>query len=210
MPDFMTGALVLSILAWPTSAEVVPFRRISQELMAEVLRQTKRSNPGAIDNQRRLWPQCDWNALLARADKRRMASGSLQKRLKQRMVAAKMAIGLTHDELFGQPARLPPSLTGLSIDQLANLVGRETAIDDAENVEKLVWRKSLPIIHLATSIQLILTGQGGDQRSVPCDTQDIDFFRRAVLLACRLEPMVLAHPAINITADKLTRVRWFE
>ena len=126
MPDFMTGALVLSILAWPTGAEMAPFHKVSQELMAEVLRQTKRSNPEAIEDQRRLWPQYDWNARLVRADNRRMASGSLQKRLKQRMVAAKMAIGLTHDELFGQPARLPPSLTGLSIDQLANLVRRET------------------------------------------------------------------------------------
>ncbi len=210
MPDFMTGALILSILAWPTAEEAPRFRKVSQELMAEVLRQTKRSNPGAIDNQRRLWPQCDWNALLAMADKRRMASGSLRKRLEQRMVAAKVAIALTHDELFGQPARLPPPLTGLSIDQLANSVRQETVIDDPENVEKLVWRKSLPIVHLAISIQLILKGQGGALQSVPCDTQDIDFFRRAVLLACELEPMVLAHPAINITNDQLTRVRWCE
>ena len=210
VPDFQTGAMVLAILAWPTAAETEMFRRVSNELMAEVLRQTIRTDPDAVDDLHRDWPQQDWDALLLTAAKRRMAIGSLGKRLNQRMVAAKMAIGMTHKEIFGQPAKLPFSLTGLSIDQLARLVRPETTIDNSENIEKFIWRRSLPIIHLAMAFQLLLAASGTTLQAVPCDTQDIDFFRRAVLLATALESMVGAHPTLNVTHDQLTHVVWRE
>jgi hypothetical protein len=139
-------------------------------------RQTVRVAPEAMNDLRRDWPQQNWDALLSTAAKRQMAGGGLQKRFKQRMVAAKMAIGLTHDELFGQPVRLPQSQTGLSTDQLAKLVRRETAIDDSENVEKLVWRKSRPIIHLAIAIQLLLAASGATEASVSLRYTGCPFF----------------------------------
>jgi hypothetical protein len=210
MPDFMTGALLLSILAWPTHAEMAQFSRVSEELMADVLRQTRRVNPASVELLLAYWPKHNWAPILARARKRRIAPGTLKTRLRQRMVAAKIAIGLTHEELFRQPAKLPPSLTGLSIDQLATLVKREIYIDDTNNIEKLVWRKALPIIHLAIALQLLLTASGDDRPALGFDIQDRDFMRRVVLLARDLEPMVIAHPAINISADSLVRIRWHE
>ena len=126
------------------------------------------------------------------------------------MVAAKIGIGLAHERIFGNPAVLPLSLTALSIDQLTHLVRHEVYITNPENIERLVWRKSLPVIHLAIAVQLMLTGRFKDRSEWGCDLQDVDFYRQAVLLAQALEPVVLNHAKINITSDKLTRLRWYE
>ena len=211
LPDFMTGTLVTCILAWPTNDDVQIFHRVSQELMAEVVRLTLKSDPAAIPVCREQYPQPDWERIIFLAkSKSRKAEGHLQKRLNQRMAAARMGLGLAHQEIFNQPAVLPPTITALSIDQLAKLVRSDTNIAGSANIEKFVWRASLPIVHLAMAIQILLIGRFSDRTSVGADLQDIEFYREAIKLAEALEPMVIAHPKFNIGADRLTRVRWYE
>jgi hypothetical protein len=171
MPDFMSGAMFHAILAWPTSGESRTFHRASHEMMAGTLRLIKHTAPGVIDEVVRAWPQHDWTTLLALSAKRRVAMAGIGKRLRHRMVAAKIGIGLIHADLFGCSIKLPASLSAVSIDQLARFVQRETTIDDAENVERLIWRTSLPIIHLAIATQLLLVQRPGTEASLGCDLQ---------------------------------------
>ncbi len=209
MPDFMSGAMFHAILAWPTNRELRSFHRVSDELMAGTLRLSKPASSGARDELDQYWPQHDWRRIEALSAKRRVAMGGIEKRLRHRMIAAKIGIGLIHLELFGTQVTLPPSLVSLSIDQLSAFVSRETTIDDPENVEKLVWRTSLPIIHLAIATQLILH-RNGYQQVNEMDLHDHEFYRTAVLLAQQIELIIISHPKINITADRLTQVRWYD
>jgi hypothetical protein len=44
----------------------------------------------------------------------------------------------------------------MSINQMALLVLKDTGYTEPENVETRIWRPSLPVIHLATAIQVLL------------------------------------------------------
>jgi hypothetical protein len=210
MPNFTTGALFHSILAWPTAEETATFQQVSEELMASAIRRTVLHDPSSVQAVLDEWPQIAWERILARAKKPRPALGYLQKRLNQRMAAARAGIGIMYEQLFAQPALLPPGMTALSIDQLCALIRSDVSIDDPENIEKLVWRKSLPIIPLAVATQLMLTGKFGPRAEVGCDLQDVEFYREAVRLAQRIETVVDEHPNVAVTIDRLTVVRWFE
>ncbi len=210
MPDFMIGAMFHALLAWPIASEASAFHNASEELAALAVRQTEAQNPALMREVIASWPQLDWSAIKARSRKSKPALGYLDKRLKQRMAAARAGIGMTYLQLFDRQAILPPPMTAPSIDQFCRLIRSDVTIDDPENIEKLVWRKSLPIMHLAISTQLHLAGKYSDRAISGCDLQDIDFYRDVVELARQLEPMLHDHPGISITRDQLTLVRWLE
>ncbi len=210
MPDFMIGSLFHAILAWPTSDEAAAFHRVSEELAASVIRLTRTDAPDDVQLVKDRWPQFNWQSIEARARKSESALGYLDKRLKQRMAAARVGIGKIHRDIFDVPVVLPPTITALSLDQLCKLIATDVFIDDPENIEKLVWRKSLPILHLAMATQLVLAGQQKDGEGFDCDLQDIDFYRSVIEIAGLLEQVVHDHPDIAVTRDRLTLVRWFE
>ena len=210
MPDFMTGALFHSILAWPTATETDSYQRISEELMAGVIRLTKAEDPAKVQRVINEWPQFNWPSIEARAQKPKSALGYLNKRLTQRMAAGKAGIGKSHEQLFGIPAVLPEGVTAMSIDQLCKLIKSDVSINDSDDIEKHVWRKSLPIIHVAMAVQLMLAGKFKDRAEFGTNLQDIDFYREAVRIAGLLEPVVAEHPEFAITGDQLTQIRWFE
>lgn len=210
LPDFATGAMFHAILAWPGNDEIGGFHRISEELMAGTVRMTISENAAFVAEVKAQWPQLAWRVIETRAQKARSSLGYLEKRLKQRMAAARAGIGKTHERIFSIPAKLPPGMTALSIDQLCNLIRGDVSIDDPENIEKHVWRKSLPILHVAMATQLLLAGKYGDRAKMGCDLQDIDFYRAAVNLAQLFEQVVHDHPDIPMTRDQMTLIRWFE
>ena len=122
----------------------------------------------------------NWPAIEAQARKRRPALGSLRKRLDQRMAAARTGFGNIHEQISGIPAMLPFGMTALSIAQLCRLIRGDILIDDPEHVEKLVWRKSLPILQVSMAVQLLLAANDPNRNIVGTDLQDIDFYRDAV------------------------------
>ena len=67
----------------------------------------------------------------------------------------------------------------------------------------------LPILHLAIATQITLHRNGFEQVN-GIDLQDHEFYRTAVRLAQQIEPIIIRHPKINITADRLTQVRWYD
>jgi hypothetical protein len=211
MPDFMTAAYFHAILAWPAGDEMVTFHRVSQQMIVGAVRRERMENPQGLDETRARWPQHDWDRLIASSRaKKRPALGHIEKRAQHRMRAAKLGIGLAHNELFGRPAILPPWIAPDSIDSMISLIERETYIADPENVERLVWRKALPIIHLAMATQLMLAGPFESAAVTGLHLQDIEFYRASINLAQVFESVVAAHPKFNIEAEQLTCVRWYE
>lgn len=79
---------------------------------------------------------------------------TLRRRLRDRMAAGRMAIGFLKFAI-SDPTTKPAER--VSINQMARLVVLEdTRQTDPDNVETRVWRASLPVIHIASAIQLFL------------------------------------------------------
>ena len=80
---------------------------------------------------------------------------TLQRRLRDRMAAGRMAIGFLK-EARGAAIELPAGRSRVSINQMARLVIDDTGQTDPENVETRIWRPSLPAIHIASAFQVFL------------------------------------------------------
>ena len=76
----------------------------------------------------------------------------VQKRLVDRMAAARigMALVLKAGSKGGPP--LPPGVKRLSINEKAAYVGEDIGQNDAGNFETRVWRPTRPVIHIACAI----------------------------------------------------------
>ena len=81
---------------------------------------------------------------------------TLARRLRDRMVAGRMAIAFLREALPEPVLDLPTGVKRLSINQLSRLVLNDTRFTDPHNVETRIWRPSLPVVHLAAAIQVFL------------------------------------------------------
>lgn len=80
---------------------------------------------------------------------------TLNRRLRDRMVAARMAIGFLQLAAGKQP-KLPPGIKRLSLNQMSDLVLEDAGQAEPENVETRIWRPSLPVIHLAAATTVMI------------------------------------------------------
>jgi hypothetical protein len=78
---------------------------------------------------------------------------TLERRMRDRIIAGRMGIGFLKESVTGQ---VPEGLKRLSINELAELVLDDAGYSEPENVEARIWRPSLPVIHLATALRLLL------------------------------------------------------
>lgn len=147
------GAMLLTWLAFPGESESEEIRgRVHASLCAYALRAKYGSEPEWLVSPQpikpiyALRPQFDIDCDLK----------TLQRRLRDRMIAARMAIGFLKEAIRGEVPELPGGIRRVSINQMAELVLDDTGYTEPGNVETRIWRPSLPVIHLATVIQLML------------------------------------------------------
>jgi len=131
------------------------------------------------------------------------------RRLRDRMLAAKMARGFVYEAITGGRVRLPSSMKRLSINELAKLIRPESGQSDSENIEKRVWGASKPVIHLACAFDLygFYIRRAPD---VPYPLHDGVAHRSIVKLAHWLEDIVLQDPRFGASLSRLVRVRGWE
>jgi hypothetical protein len=132
---------------------------------------------------------------------------TFERRLRHRMIAARMAIGFLKEVVTGKVPNLP-GLERMSINQMALLVLADSGDTEPENVESRIWRPSLPVIHLATAIQLLLhlvepkTGRLG--------LEALLLERKAIELVVRTAEYhrsVIAQSRLRIDPEELISVR---
>jgi len=84
---------------------------------------------------------------------------TFDRRLRDRLIAADMAIALLKEATGTLPATLPEGLRTLSLNELSAWAGRKLpesrkkgAGRDQGDIETRIWRESLPVIHFAVAL----------------------------------------------------------
>lgn len=79
----------------------------------------------------------------------------LQRRLRDRMIAARIAMPFLQEVNIGKLPVLPKPVARLSLNGMCSLVLDDAGHSDPENVETRIWRKSIPVIHLAAAVAIL-------------------------------------------------------
>jgi hypothetical protein len=147
------GAWLVTQLAFPGKSESEEVRgRVHASLCACALRTKYETDgewlvsPQPIKPLYALRPQFDIDRDLR----------TLRRRLRDRMIAARMAIGFLKEAITGELPKRPAGINRVSVKEMAMLVLGDAGYSESKNVETRIWRPSLPVIHLVTAIQLLL------------------------------------------------------
>jgi hypothetical protein len=147
------GAMLLTWLAFPDKSGSEEIRsRVHASLCAYALRAKYETDPEWLVSPQSIKPIY---ALRPQWDIDRDLK-TLQRRLRDRMIAARMAIGFLKEAVTGEVPKLPAGINRMSLNQMAALVLDDADYTEPENIETQIWRPSLPVIHLATAIQVML------------------------------------------------------
>jgi hypothetical protein len=202
---YEAGASLVTLLAYPGKGEEETRPAVHASLCHHALRMKCGSEPGWALSPQPIKP------IYALRTPREVNQDlrSLKRRLRDRMAAGRMAIGLLKEAVTGKAAELPAGLTRLSINQMASLVLDDTGNSDLENVKTRIWRQSAPVIHLATAVQVFLqlaepeTGPLGfetfllNRAAIECWVRAAKYHETIIAQSCRLR----IHP------DRLLKVR---
>lgn len=149
---YEAGGLLVTLLAYPDASEEAQ-GHVYTSLCTYALRARSEMEPDWALQPQSIKPiyslrtQRDCNRSLR----------TLERRLRDRMVAGRMAIAFLKEALCGQVPELPAGVKRLSLNQLSELVLGDTQFIDPDNVETRIWRPSLPVIHLCSAIQILLS-----------------------------------------------------
>ena len=149
---FVAGARLLALVAFPGEGEGGECARAKNALCAGVIAATKAEDPQAGDAVEVAYPEYAGIP----SSEARWASNRIRRRWNGRMLAARASLGFFYEAIAGEPARLPPGMSRLSLNELSKLVGTQGNLGDPHNVEHRIWRKSLPVIHIAAAMQWVL------------------------------------------------------
>jgi hypothetical protein len=146
------GALLVTLLAYPDANDETR-GDVHASLCSHALRVRSEIEPDWA-----IRPQAIKPIYLLRSQRDcNRALRTLERRVRDRMVAGRMGIAFLKEALPGHLPILPPGMKRLSINQLAELVLDDTQLTDPDNVETRIWRPSLPVIHLCSAVQIFLS-----------------------------------------------------
>jgi hypothetical protein len=198
---YEAGALLVTLLAYPEESEEVR-SQVHASLCAHALRVRCAVEPDwAIPPQ----PMKPIYALRRQDDNDRSLR-TLERRVRDRMVAGRMAMGFLKEAVTGQ---IPAGIKRLSINEMALLVLNDVEYSEPENVETRIWRPSLPVIHLASALQLLL--HITDPRIGPIGLESLLLARNVIELLIRTaeyhEALVAQSRYLRLPPDRLIRFR---
>jgi hypothetical protein len=149
---YEAGASLISVLAYPGDGDEELRAGVHASLCHHALRVVCEIEPSWALSPQLMKPLY----ALRTAREVRKDLRTLQRRLRDRMVAGRMAIGFLKEAVGEGVSKLAERPSRVSINQMARLVLDDAGQIDPENVETRIWRQSLPAIHIATAIQVFL------------------------------------------------------
>jgi hypothetical protein len=135
---------------------------------------------------------------------------TLERRLRDRMVAARMAIPFLKQAQDGQTPDLPPGATRLSLNEMAVLGCEDVGQSDPQNVKSRIWRPSVPVIHLAAATAVLgqeILRWAAQPLHLGYLVQTQWMIERIVRQAEEFEALIAKSQYLHIDPENLIRVR---
>lgn len=213
---YEAGALLLSILAYPKNDSDEKRSALHASLCSQILYARSVQDPDWANSPQLIKPVY---AFRSKAEIKK-DTRKLYRLLRDRAVAGRMAMALFQEaEGDGKrPETLPEDIKKLTLDQLAVMVSKEVlgpGIEETENIEKRIWRPSLPVIHIAAAMQVLLQGLAKKIPGLP-SMDDIWTSREAiewlVVKAHYFETLIIDKPIkrngkVIIKPEQLIKIR---
>jgi hypothetical protein len=153
---FEAGASLLTLLAYPEAKRGEKRSELHTSLCALAVRALH-----PLDTESALRPQAIKPSYAFRNDREiKRDLRTLYRRHRDRMIAGRMAIAFLQ-KARGIKPKVPGTTGRLSINALCALVADDAGYTNSENVETRIWRPSLPIVHVAAAVQVLLHSSPG-------------------------------------------------
>jgi hypothetical protein len=204
---FEVPALLISAMAWPGAddADVVRRHRLYLSLCAWFVRDQAARDPDWASQVQWIRPDYAWRDPTEIAKDIR----TLERRLRDRVIAGHMAIAFLKEAETGEVPPLPKGVLRLSLNELAKRAADELGFEGAENLETRVWRASRPIIHLCAAWCTLAQERfnvGGKQVDFGEAMRSSAFLAEIIRRAELYEPL-LERSRLEITPDELISFR---
>ena len=198
---FEIGAELIAILAFAGSREIDARRQAFEALCANMVRATCEVEPEKAVGLRDRFPAY-YAAIDATESRRRLRT--LRRRLRDRMVAARMALGYFDEAMrcmfasIGEaypdlkpetgdvelrPTPLPNGLARHAANALIQYHFPHANEDGWQNREHRMWHSSLPVIHFAVAVHVLGRHSQSGAETFAYNLDDLDLHRRVVALA---------------------------
>jgi hypothetical protein len=134
----------------------------------------------------------------------------LKRRLRDRMIAARMSLGFFEEGITGCAATLPTGMVRLSLNELSKLALPQSGESNPENLEKRTWRASRGVFHIAAALQVSLrvSAQSPEIEALGYPLWDNELHRRVIEFAQFHEEMVLRDERFGVKPDELVHLRY--
>jgi hypothetical protein len=198
---YEAGAMLVTLLAYPVESDEIR-SRVHASLCTHALRVKCLIEPDWATSAQSIKPLY---ALRGQPDINRDLL-TIERRLRDRAAAGRMAIAFLKEAVTGE---IPAAIKRLSLNQLAELVLEDTGCTDADNVETRIWRPSLPVIHLASAVQVLLSV--AEPEVGPIGLEALLLSRKVIELVIRAaeyhETVIAQSRRLRVNFERLIRIR---
>ena len=203
LEPFEIGALLLAILAFPGPKEEDLCKKAAEALCGMQVRVTIAAENDIAGNWNTAYP--NYAAIDESESRRRLKT--FNRRLRDRMIASRMSLGFFQEGFVKRPAKLPALMQRHSLNDLSELVLSQSGQTYPENVEHRIWRKSLPVIHLAAAMQIAARALTPDDAEFGYPLDNGPLHQAVIQLAQLHEEIALSDQRFGQKRDELIRIR---
>jgi hypothetical protein len=135
---------------------------------------------------------------------------TVERRLRDRMVAARMVMPFLQRAQTGVAPDLPPGVKRWSLNEMAEFVRKDARQSDPQNVKSRIWRPSEPVIHLAAAVAVLgqeIERVGAGSLDTGYLVQDRWVIEGVVRRAQEYEALLPEIRGFTIDPEKLVRLR---
>lgn len=129
--------------------------------------------------------------------------------LRDRLVAAKMAIAFLQEVGSEHPPALPKGISKLSLNQLSGMGQEELGQTEAHNIEARIWRPSIPVVHLAAALAVVMDQLEKSTKSIIGIFEIVENPRTVKLIvdySNEYADLLIKSTKVNIVSEELIRL----